>query len=767
MLRVFISHSSKQSSFVSKLAESVGQDRCIIDCYDFRSGEKLGDEIKRKIDQARLFCLLISDTALDSDWVTMEVQYVREKVESGATVFRAFIIDEDVQSSDTRISPWVTNFLLHTIPSSKIVGRVLTDNLRELDYKNYPILQLRDSLFIGRGQELSTLETEYVLKSGIKAVIVSGLPHVGRKRFSLEFLRKVSGDDRQSFCMIFLDRNKSIEDLILYLNDLVELYSQEDLLQLLVNEAMSRKMACVIQLINKLYDYHQTILINDEFCLILPNGHFVDWFKDVLKSNNLNTHAGLYIISKVGVNIKEVERLPIVQQSLFPLDIRSIQAIVKAYAEPQRFRIPDEDIKRISATVKGLPSLVYPIVDAWIKYNKFVAYDKMRELEKGMADLLEYIVDILNDSGNEEQIQLLLLLAYFELISITQLQKLYPVPNLDEMLDSFQDLSILEFFGYSKEYIRMHPLVADFLRRSKRISLTKEFIERISFSASAIVKAIDTSESDDDIATYIFGIKQVLKDGLSTEKDISKYMIPSLTLNVIIEEYENENYPGVLTLCDQMLSGEGKGYDEHIERSVHYWQCLAFCRLKDRRLFDAVAFFKDSHTYHFLLGFFFRMQEMWEKAEKEYEIALRMAGTGANSNKTKQELVLVRIKLGDFKGALLLAEENYKRQRFNAFFIEAYYRCLVKDPYSDPMLMKSLISDMEKSQDRYHTENANTMKAEFAYYYEGDFWKAVQLLQGTIEQYSSIQYTREAFAAICKDAKRPEVYRDFMKKISL
>ena len=140
MVRIFISHSSKQNEFVINLTEAVGRDRCIVDCYDFRAGEELGNEIKLKIDQARIFCLLISDTALNSDWVSMEVQYVRERVETKKIQFRAFIIDSNVQTSDSRISPWVTNYLLHTIPSAKIVGRVLSDSLRELDYKDYLII---------------------------------------------------------------------------------------------------------------------------------------------------------------------------------------------------------------------------------------------------------------------------------------------------------------------------------------------------------------------------------------------------------------------------------------------------------------------------------------------------------------------------------------------------------------------------------------------------------------------------------------------------
>lgn len=764
MNRIFISHSSKQESFVKRMVEDIGQDRCIVDCYDFRAGEKLEEEIKRKINSSGVFCLLISETSLLSDWVTMETQYVREKVEANKIVFRAFIVDPSIIPTDSRISPWINKYLLHTIPSPKIIGRVLADNLRELDYNNYPVLKIRDSLFIGRGQALSELEIEQVLKSSVKAIVISGIPHVGRKRFALQYLRKVTGDERLNFCTISMEMGKSMEDLALYINDFVELFSRDKLLEILVCEKITKKQEAIVQLINKLYDYNQAILIYDEFGLIQRDGHIVDWFQDILKSPDLKKHAGLYIISKVGVSFKDVEFLPIVQKPLLPLDNRDIQAIVKAYSEPQQLRIPDNDIKTITTSVKGFPGYVFPIVDSWVKYNRFVAMEKLRELEKGVSDLLEYIVDILNENGNESRIQLLLLLAHFEMISIKQLKELYREPELEELLDGFQDLSVLEYFGYSREYIRIHPVVADFLKRSKRISLSKEFIEKVSKRASEIVKDVEMSEYDEDIATYMYGIKQILKSGLSSTKDLSRYMIPSLALNVIVGEYEDKNYPGVLTLCERMLNGV-KNFDNHIEFNIHYWQCLALCRTKNKKLFEAVEFFKEySPTYHFLLGFYYRMREDWKKAEEEYEKALRKSKENAENNKLKQEIVLVRIKNGDYSGALTLAEENYKRQRFNAFFIEAYFRCLVNNPYSDSELLNSLISDMEKSQAKNHKEIADTMRAEYKYYYEGKFWEAIKLLQNTIEKYHSMQYPREVYKIICWKEKQPQIYKAFMKQ---
>ncbi len=638
------------------------------------------------------------------------------------------------------------------------------DTLRTMDYNNYPILRIRDSLFVGRGQALSELETEQLLKSNVKAVFITGIPHVGRKRFALQYLRKVLSDDRLSFCSISMELGKSIEDLALYINDFVELFETSSLISIMVNEKISAKIDYLIQLFNELYNYKQYILIYDDFCLVSRTGHIVDWFQEVLRSPKLINHTGIFIISKVGIDNKEINILPIIQKQLLPLENRDIQAIIKAYSSPQSLSIPEADMNTIVTSVNGFPGYVYPVIDSWVKYNRFTAMELLRTFEKSISDVLDYLVDILNEKGNESRIQLLLLLAHFGVISIKQLQQLFDDPSLEELLNSFKDLSVLEFFGYSREYVRIHPVVADFLKRSKRISLSKDFISKLSKRAATLVREIDVPESNEEIVTYMYGIKCLLKTGLNTEKDLSKYLIPSIALNVIVEEYEEKNYPGVLALCERMLSGS-KNFDDHMEWNIKYWYCLALCRTKDTRLFEVVNYFKGRTTYHFLVGFYYRLQGQWGKAEEEYGIALSLSDGGSDSIKLKQEIVLVRIQTGDYSGALELAEENYKRQRFNSFYIEAYFRCLVKDPYSDPGILKSLINDMNKSQDKNHREIADTMSAEYAYYFEGDFWGATKMLQNVITSYPSMQYSKEAFASICREAKRPQVYKDFMKNI--
>lgn len=239
-------------------------------------------------------------------------------------------------------------------------------------------------------------------------------------------------------------------------------------------------------------------------------------------------------------------------------------------------------------------------------------------------------------------------------------------------------------------------------------------------------------------------------------------MIPSLALSVIIEEYEKQRYSNVDILCQRMLERK-KNYDQHILRSVHYWQCLAYCRTGDPRINDAVGFFKSNHTAHFLMGFYYRIQGAIDKAEREYDTSIRLAGGNTDSSKVKQELVVVKILQNDYEGALALAEENYKRQPHNYFYIEAYFRCYVKDDFADSEMLLKLINEMEKSQDNNRTAISQTMRAEFAFYRQGDFWGAVHILEELIINNPAVRYPQDAFKEICQRNHKESYFRQFLQ----
>ena len=64
MVKVFLSHSSKQKEYVEKIASYIGLDYVQMDKFDFESGRMILDEIDKSIGCSNLFVLLISEDGL-------------------------------------------------------------------------------------------------------------------------------------------------------------------------------------------------------------------------------------------------------------------------------------------------------------------------------------------------------------------------------------------------------------------------------------------------------------------------------------------------------------------------------------------------------------------------------------------------------------------------------------------------------------------------------------------------------------------------------
>lgn len=84
-MRIFISHSSKDKTrycneVVKKLIEKLGKDSIVYDALTFEAGEKSIDEINRTLAFTDLYVILLSQTAVESDWVKYELSEAQKKL---------------------------------------------------------------------------------------------------------------------------------------------------------------------------------------------------------------------------------------------------------------------------------------------------------------------------------------------------------------------------------------------------------------------------------------------------------------------------------------------------------------------------------------------------------------------------------------------------------------------------------------------------------------------------------------------------------------
>ena len=108
--------------------------------------------------------------------------------------------------------------------------------------------------------------------------------------------------------------------------------------------------------------------------------------------------------------------------------------------------------------------------------------------------------------------------------------------------------------------------------------------------------------------------------------------------------------------------------------------------------------------------------------------------------------------LSRYEEALDLAKHSYERNPSNTYHIESYFRCLVRTAHPDKGTLNQLMEDMRNSFDIHRDTIFNTMKAEYTYYVDKNFHRAIELLKDAIRlgKDSYRNYPVKSLKEICK-----------------
>ena len=165
--KIFISHASKdKKSYVDilykKLKTSlIGEDNIIYDSESFCAGEVIADEINNYLEQTALFILLISDSSLESDWVKKEIKFAHDKLSENPMQILPLIIDDNITHSDERIPDWLREYSLQVIKKPTKAEAIIVQRYGEVVWYNNPTIKLRETVFVGRNEEIETFEERY------------------------------------------------------------------------------------------------------------------------------------------------------------------------------------------------------------------------------------------------------------------------------------------------------------------------------------------------------------------------------------------------------------------------------------------------------------------------------------------------------------------------------------------------------------------------------------------------------------------------------
>lgn len=741
-MHCFLSHSSSdKKGYVSILANKFG-DRAIYDAYTFEAGMRTIDEIMKNLDRTDLFVLLISDAALESEWVKKEIISSKDLLDSGhIKQILPIIIDRSITYRDPRIPDWLRdNYNLRVVPRPNAAYRIINAAFSRLSIESNPKSLRSKRLFVGRNDQLKDFESRLddFEKSLPCAIVASGLREIGRKKFLLHALRKANKlDDHHQPIVVPVRYEDGIDGFASKLLDLgfsAEFEASLDLGRLSLNE----KLEVLCELAIELGQQNEILLIDDWRCIVQFGGVYADWFLELcdrLPQNRIyfciaaasSPQAPLYRKNQKIYHIKvpelgEAERLGLLVRYLRDVEgledvdtskLHFLKNILNGY--PEQAIYAGEIITEEG--VQGAINRSVEIVDfARLKASIYV---------EGYRD-------------DADKFDLLVFLSWFEFISIEFIQKIGGELSVDfmSMLNEFIENGICQGIGTLGEYVRLNDVIRDYVARGS-ISIPVRFSKAIETVSRDIFGSEDGAD-DFDYSEKSVAIRMALLEGRSVPENM---LIPAHFLNAISQNYKNKRYGNVIDLSERVI--DKPNYEEYVRGQIRHFYCMALARKRDRKFLTEVQKIKgEEHNY--VLGFYYRKMGRYGDAIPRFESAM---GDRRWEENSKRELVLIFNITEEYDRAFNLAKESYYDFPSNPISVLAYFEVLLNKYKISQGRESSLVVEMEStlnSISRIASEKGQEveacMRARYLYYVKGDDVAALNIINDAIELFKGSQY---------------------------
>ncbi|MGB8657050.1 MAG: TIR domain-containing protein [Candidatus Zixiibacteriota bacterium] len=674
MLKAFLSYSSKQKGYVESVAKQLGKSTIIFDKWTFEEGNKTVDEIFNGLSETDLFVLFLSNEALESDWIKTEIGKAYELLKVG-NIKRLYpiIIDENIKYDDKRIPAWIQeNYNLKYVSRPTKAAERIKQILRTLSWELYPRNNQLAQLFIGRTELIRKYEERiFDFDKPIPiTIITTGLPSIGRRKFTLHCLKK-SNKIRESYSppTIYLAGRDSIENLIISLYDLgLSNIERKELLSLLCR-GMDDKISLATKLLLEVEKHEKIIFILDNHSIVRQESHIVDWFLEIIANLRKIERLFICLISKRRIRQKQLLNNDYIYTIEIPeLEKYERNALFNALLELDGIQLNKQDFHTISELFNGFPEQVFFTFNILITRGLQYLLDNLHLIPDYNSEKVASLVQ--KYESDEFAVQILRFLSDCEFVSLPILEVVIneEFSRIKSLIEEFSNSFIIEFIGATREYFRLNETIRDYIQRLG-IKLHKTYLQNLENHVKSAFNDYDTL--DRDLSDYAISVKEALKKGYQIPQDL---LIPSHFLNAMRDLYNDERrYKDVIELADRVLLNENY-LDDRICREVRYWLCLSLARRKDKRILEEVQKI-DGADHNFLLGFYYRLVGRFEDAVKRLTDVLQVS---PSFYRAKRELVQVYINLEEYDKAYDLAKENYETEKNNPYNLQSYFRCLIK-----------------------------------------------------------------------------------------
>ena len=728
-MRIFISHSSKDkdpycNSVARILSEKLGKDSIVYDEYTFEAGEKSIDEINRTLAFTDLYVILLSSTAVDSDWVKYELKEAHKKLaDKKLNRIYPLIIDSTLKYSDKRIPEWLKDYNLKYIARPAKAAKLIIERAKDVNWSRHPGFQSRNTIFVGRNDLINDFETRIddFEKPPLNTFIVTGLPNIGRKSLARQcFIKGTIIPQYYEFPTISLSYQESIEDFIIKISDLG--FTEGNEIKNLSSKSLEDKIQCACTLSKAISKLSEIVLIKDDGCIIDYRGNLSDWFTRVIASEDLFDRIIFVIVTKYKTNYESVRNVPSAAYINVPeLSQQERKGLLRRLADTNDMDLGRSDLEQISRHLTGYPAQVHYAIDV-IRHNGFPYLSRNYKL---LSDYNEQEVSSLLERHKDDPkvLEILALIGKYDAISISMLYEiLNSTPEYVECYENLFQESRFELEGINREYVRLNELVRNYISRSgakmhpEHRKKAQQLFEKM-FS--------DDSTSWYNSNDFLLAIRENITQG---KKVSPEHIIPSVYLKSMSDLYSNMQYENVVKLAKLALNNS-ENTDGRILYEIRYSLCSALAKLKHADFMEEVQSLEYDDK-KFLTAFYYRQIGKNDRALNFLNDLLRRR---PEMSKAKREKVLVLKNLQQFEEATGLAKENYYLYSDNPYHIQAYFDCLINTYHNKPE--DELLFELLEKLGRIRSEKAQSMhgrcRALYLAYVEDNYDAAIRCIDDT------------------------------------
>lgn len=477
--------------------------------------------------------------------------------------------------------------------------------------------------------------------------------------------------------------------------------SYEDLMKL----DPEHQIAKTVYYINQIINAHSFLLIEDEMSFVLYDGTISEWGKKIISHPAMIDSLKIFISSRVKPRYSELRAYPqIIHINLSGFTKDERKRLFVNYCRYHNVQLEDNDVEYFIGKLQSSPQqLEHAVLEIKSK--------NVKNAKKNIDSLIEIGDEVFSRvlswfKGNNTALTLAKVLSEVDMISFDLLEQLYEedYPEIEQLINQFESLSILSFYGSGGNNISLDGGVADYIRRSDLDldPIMKNRIEEI------IYNKIDTVEDDlGELSIFLYSLRKQLLSGKGFA-----YIMPSIVISTVIDLYDRGCYELVKNICLHALE-DSSIYTEEPLQELYYRLCQVLARMKDPGFFTHINKIHDRSSKDFLFGFYYRYKADYPKAE---EYLLKALASNPNMQVARRELVNVYLNQCEYGKALPLAKENYNRKSANPYHIEAYFRCLLNNyPWSAETndMLNRLLEEMSENFSKRKDELLASMRLEY------------------------------------------------------